>query len=459
MGKKNILLILITIIIGILPALAQNFSGKIVYNNSALENVQVLVFDYSTSLQEIFTNSTGDFEIKLEKNHEYIICFSKIGFNAYVVSLNLQVDLFKKIIFTKDPTSPNGLLSNLIQDRIQYAFVEKNQNTTLFDYSKISSITKADSIRVIFNKLQVYQYRYIADFYYEEEKDNIKKLSASELENERNKTLAELVITDANIKKSKELIATYSVEEKRNVEDSKNRTGSLQLKKIVSAQEFLYKRIYENGQLHLYQKNESVLLYQLKMIEYYSLLKNENESTDFETKIYYKKNRLNAQSSAYNYLYIANNNFEKYENHLSLFQKAYQEYIELLKYSNGIQDTSILTKTFVKTQPNIEAPIHIPLINNSDSLASMEDNTRKILIQKAVEEEDRFSNFTSTNSTRMEGGEEIQVNTIKIANDIYEKISTKKGIIKYIKNNKPISATTFKFETTRRYKNLLEPIK
>lgn len=440
-------------------AFSQLFAGKIVCNNIAIENVSILVFDYTQNTQESFTDKEGSFEVNLEKNKEYIVSISKLGFNAYTISLCIENGLNKKITITKDANSPNGMLSNFINERIQYAPMEKKDVAQLFDYAKINSLKKADSIRVIFNKLQVYQYRYIADFLYEDEKDALMNLNLQELEDERDKTLAALTQTTVNIKNKNEVIAILKTQENKSVEESKTKTGNAQLKKIISAQEALYKRIYENGQLFLLEKNENILLYKLKMLAYYSLLKEEMNATSFDTKLYYKRSQLNAKSSAYNFLYMANNSYDKYETHLSLYQKSYQEYIELLKYAKDIEDTSTLSNTIISTQKNIETPLAIPMIKSTDTIANMDDNARKEYIRMALDEEERFKNYSISNSIRKEAGEELNVTTIKIAEDTYEKIINKKGIEKYFKNTKPISAATYKFETTRRYKNALDAVK
>jgi hypothetical protein len=215
--------------------------------------------------------------------------------------------------------------------------------------------------------------------------------------------------------------------------------------------------VYEVAQEYLIDKTKNLLMYKLKLLDYNALQKEENNAKDYNTVLYYKKNKLNTLSSAYNFLYRANNSYTKYENYISLYQRSYQEYIELLKYYKGLDD-SIQIQTLISSTKNIEPITNLPIINKADTLSNMEDNERQILIEKALLEEERFKNYSINKSTKKEDGEDVNITTIKIDIDTYEMISNKRGIVKYFKNTKPISATTYKFETTRKYKDILNSI-
>jgi hypothetical protein len=215
--------------------------------------------------------------------------------------------------------------------------------------------------------------------------------------------------------------------------------------------------VYEVAQEYLSDKTKNILMYKLKLLEYNALQKEENNAKDYNTVLYYKKNKLNTLSSAYNFLYRANNSYTKYENYISLYQRSYQEYIELLKYYKGLDD-SIQIQTLISSTKNIEPITNLPIINKADTLSNIEDNERQILIEKALLEEERFKNYSINESTKKEDGEDVNITTIKIDIDTYEMISNKRGIVKYFKNTKPISAITYKFETTRKYKDILNSI-
>lgn len=437
----------------------QLFSGAVNAYNKKLEQVSIDVFDYSQNIKNYSTDSLGRFSFVLDKNKEYIVSFSKIGYKTQVMSIQLNGNFTANIQLEIDSDIPNGLLSSAIQYRIQYANIEQKITKSVFDYDKINSLKKADSIKVIFNKLQVNQYRYFSDYKYDNEKNEIQHLTPTQIEIEKETTITLLENIKNQLQQNTNEITELTNLEKNSIEVSKKTTGKDQLKQLVNAQENLYKRINEIGQQYLLQKSENLLLYKLKMFDYYNDLKAENNAIDFETKTYFKKSRLNAQAAALNYLYLANLNYNKYENHLVYYQNSYQEYIELLKYYNSQVDSNKLSPIVYQTKVSSFEPVHFPKIEAKDTLMNMEDKNREALIEEALIEEERFKNFSKTESTHTIAGEEVKLITIKLADDIYEQATTKNGIIKYYKNRKPISANTYKFETTRKYKNLLDSVK
>lgn len=123
--------------------------------------------------------------------------FSKIGYKTQVMSVLMNGNFTTNIQLDIDTDIPNGLLSSAIQYRIQYATVEQKISKSVFDYDKINSLKKADSIKVIFNKLQVNQYRYFSDYKYDNEKNEIQHLSPTQIEIQKEETISLL----ANIKK------------------------------------------------------------------------------------------------------------------------------------------------------------------------------------------------------------------------------------------------------------------
>jgi|688.fasta_scaffold51358_3 hypothetical protein len=455
--KKITLYYILLLLVLTNTCFSQIFSGKINNNNQALENVSIDIFDYSQNIINKTSDKTGLFDIRLENNKEYIICFSKVGYISYVLSINIIGDYNKNISLNKDNNIPNGMLSSIVSDRVFYTSIEKKNSTQLFDFAKINSLKKADSIKVIFNKIQVYQYRYISNYNFEQEKNEINNLDYTQIPIEKNKIYTELSKIEVEKTKSISIQNQLKTIENTNIEESKTKQGNAQVKRLVNAQEALYKRVYEVAQEYLSDKTKNILMYKLKLLEYNALQKEENNAKDYNTVLYYKKNKLNTLSSAYNFLYRANNSYTKYENYISLYQRSYQEYIELLKYYKGLDD-SIQIQTLISSTKNIEPITNLPIINKADTLSNMEDNERQILIEKALLEEERFKNYSINESTKKEDGEDVNITTIKIDIDTYEMISNKRGIVKYFKNTKPISATTYKFETTRKYKDILNSI-
>jgi hypothetical protein len=85
--------------------------------------------------------------------------------------------------------------------------------------------------------------------------------------------------------------------------------------------------------------------------------------------------------------------------------------------------------------------------------------SKKDIQKEALAEQQRFSNYKKTTEKKSVDNQEREVTTILIGPDIYELISSPRGDKKYFKNQKPITETTYRFETTRRYDGVLKKSK
>lgn len=83
----------------------------------------------------------------------------------------------------------------------------------------------------------------------------------------------------------------------------------------------------------------------------------------------------------------------------------------------------------------------------------------KLLVKAARAEQKRFANFRENTTSRSVNDHPTKVTTIRLGEDIYEMIVDEKGDRRYNKNHKPITLTTYEFETTRRYENVLNEVK
>jgi CRISPR/Cas system CSM-associated protein Csm2 small subunit len=81
--------------------------------------------------------------------------------------------------------------------------------------------------------------------------------------------------------------------------------------------------------------------------------------------------------------------------------------------------------------------------------------TKKQEEEAARAEQKRFSNFRQS-TTRDSSDRSSEVTTTVIGPDTYEMITSQSGTRQYLKNNKPVTETTYKFETTRRYEGVLK---
>ena len=79
--------------------------------------------------------------------------------------------------------------------------------------------------------------------------------------------------------------------------------------------------------------------------------------------------------------------------------------------------------------------------------------SKKQLQKEAVAEQKRFSNYKEST---VKDSTDSQVTTLTIGPDTYECITAEKGTKRYLKNDKPISEATYRFETSRRYDGVLK---
>lgn len=116
------------------------------------------------------------------------------------------------------------------------------------------------------------------------------------------------------------------------------------------------------------------------------------------------------------------------------------------------------SKLFSAIHPEV-AKAYINAIYEYDRRAPRRDTvaaaTRRALIRKAVEERNRFSSYKKT-TTRISDRDSAERTTIVIGPDIYDMLTDAKGAKKYYKNQKPVTETTYLFETTRRYEGVLK---
>lgn len=78
------------------------------------------------------------------------------------------------------------------------------------------------------------------------------------------------------------------------------------------------------------------------------------------------------------------------------------------------------------------------------------------LIKAAIDEDERFKNYKSEQTKAQRNGEEVTITQVEIGPDRYEKLENSRHAIQYFKNDKPITSTTFNFETTRRLEGVLK---
>ena len=94
--------------------------------------------------------------------------------------------------------------------------------------------------------------------------------------------------------------------------------------------------------------------------------------------------------------------------------------------------------------------------NDADSSSG---KTRHLLVQRAIDERERFKNYKRDVTKRTVNNEEKQATTTIIGNDTYLMLVSAKGDKQYFKNDKPVTEVTYLFETSRRYEGVLNNTK
>lgn len=85
--------------------------------------------------------------------------------------------------------------------------------------------------------------------------------------------------------------------------------------------------------------------------------------------------------------------------------------------------------------------------------------SKKQMEKEALAEQKRFSNYKQITVRDSVDHKSEQITTTLIGPDTYECITSDKGARRYVKNDKPITEATYKFETTRRYDGVLKSSK
>ena len=96
----------------------------------------------------------------------------------------------------------------------------------------------------------------------------------------------------------------------------------------------------------------------------------------------------------------------------------------------------------------------------NDSIAtSNSKRAKKILLDAAIAERDRFKKFEQQKSKTVKAAEDLNITITKIGPDTYELVENRKLEKQYFKNEKPITESTYLFETTRRYEGVLKNVR
>lgn len=117
------------------------------------------------------------------------------------------------------------------------------------------------------------------------------------------------------------------------------------------------------------------------------------------------------------------------------------------------------SKILSRTNPEVARAYITAIYEYDRRRASRHDTvsiaTRRALVRKAVAERNRFATYRKT-TARSNTKDSTEKTTIIIGPDTYDMLVDATGAKKYYKNQKPVTETTYLFETTRRYEGVLK---
>jgi len=142
-------------------------------------------------------------------------------------------------------------------------------------------------------------------------------------------------------------------------------------------------------------------------------------------------------------------------NHLDESLQNYFMNISMHASQEGFD--SLLKKSPIIQQ--LKSEVISAYLENMYAYTQSSKTHQQALTANALEEQQRFENRTETETKRMAGGKEEFVYRTKIGPDIYERIVDIKNQERFTKNEKPITLSTYTFETKRRYDGVLKRVK
>jgi hypothetical protein len=237
----------------------------------------------------------------------------------------------------------------------------------------------------------------------------------------------------------------------------KTKKDEAQVQRLVSAQKALQDQLIEQAKVYSLEQDKQLAIARIKSLQaarqelLISKTTNEEEKQSVTTLLF----QLKAESVDARLQALQANKLFQFHNQLSA--RAYQEYIELLKYQQAKDSKPIEAK--VKDKEVVKTKEPLPTKPITDTLLTIEAKQRTELISQALQEETRFRNYAESEENKVLNGEQTKVKTIRMATDVYELQTTKKGKIKYLKNNKAVTQLTYEFETKRRFTGVLNSIK
>jgi hypothetical protein len=434
-------------------------NGTVSGGSKVQEDVLIDIYEYNSPIQTLHTDAKGYFTFRLDKGKEYLVVIYKSGFVSQSFSFgdsrNNPITTYSLTISLEiDDRSPDGLYFKAPARRITPDVTDRYFLESKFSLHLIKPQKKADSILVLLNRAQANQYILVGNM----------KLGANTADTKYSRQVEgniqnEIAGYKAKLLQNMSLYDSLALLESKHQKATMTTTGDTQLNEVIEAQRLLAERLTATSEHYLLEQQQ--MLSQARLDEM-AALRHEQELSVAKDSVKIRMIKTAIQKSKYlavNDRYLAMDANRK----LQLYNKyqvlSYQEYIELLRYRDKKKDTANADERPSPAKVKSSPPATISPIDTSDNLSKMTDVQRTKLIQQALEEEQRFKNYTEKTGQKRINGYDVTVKNIHIADDDYEMQVDKKGNTKYIKNGKPVTKLTFEFETVRKMADVLNTIR
>ncbi len=433
-------------------------SGTVSSSRQVLSDALIDVYEYNAPIQTLHSDVRGSFSFPLVKGKEYLVLIYKPGYllQSFSISDN-KLDKLANYDLTvslePDPSSPDGLYFKQPAKRIAADIISRELSETKFSLDRIKPKQRSDSVSVLLNRAQANQYILIAKMKMATGTVGTDSVYSRQI---LTAVKSEIAAYATRINESNERMDMLLKEEDAHVAATFRTKDDAQLQEITEAQRLLADRLAERvnnyllqQQMHLAQARE----FEIEALQY---LRQVGLTTDSAQREDLKHDYWLLKSKAANARYLSMDANRKFQLHSRYQVLQYQEYIELLRYKETKNDTQRVA------HPSVAKPKPLATntaIDTSDNLSGISDAKRTKLIQQALEEEERFSNYEERTSVKKIDGADLTVKDIRISNDNYEMLVDRKGAARYFKNGKPITKITFDFETKRRMVDVLNTIK
>ncbi len=428
-------------------------SGTVSGAGKPQDGVLIDIYENTSAVKTLHTDEHGRFTFRLDKGKEYIIVIYKPGYISQSISLtdskdNILTNYNLSLDLDRDENSPEGLYFKSPVRRITPDVTHKSFTDSKFSIDRIKPKQRGDSVLVLLNRAQANQYILVGNMKLASAKTDTKY--SRQIEKNIQKEIASY--TD-RIKQNKVQYDSLYREEDRHQQSTMNTKDDKQLDEITETQRLLAERLAAITDHYLLEQQQMLARARLDEMDALRYDHERNVTTD-TINIYIYDRAKRARSRAVNDRYMAMDANRKFKLYNKYQEDNYQEYIELLRYKDQKRDT-IRPATATDSRPKLKPLATITPVDTSDNLSKMTPEQRTDVIQKALDEEERFKNYQEKTEERGD----LSVKEIHIGDDNYEMQVDKKNNARYFKNGKPITKITFDFETRRKMVDVLNTIR